>query len=90
MTARSARAASPACLPAPWCNYYLPVYENGKWDYSACTGRVLDKSKFEAWKTRFYDFEGWNESNGWPKRSTLEGLGLEKVADTLQSKRRLG
>jgi aldehyde:ferredoxin oxidoreductase len=71
-------------------NYYLPVYENGKWDYSASTGRVLNKSKFEEWKTKFYIFEGWNESNGWPKRSTLESLGLKKVADTLQARGKLG
>jgi aldehyde:ferredoxin oxidoreductase len=71
-------------------NYYLPVYENEKWNYSACTGRVLNKARFEEFKTKFYQFEGWNEANGWPKRSTLEGLGLKKVADVLQSKSRLG
>ena len=70
--------------------YYLPVYENGKWSYGTCTGRVLNRSKFEAWKTKFYDFEGWNSSNGWPKRNTLEEMGLKKVADTLQEKNRLG
>ena len=48
------------------------------------------KAKFEEWKTRFYDFEGWNTTNGWPKRSTLESVGLKKVADTLQSKNKLG
>jgi aldehyde:ferredoxin oxidoreductase len=71
-------------------NYYLPAYENGKWSYSANTNRVLDRAKFEEWKTRFYDFEGWNNTNGWPKRSTLEKLGLKRVADTLQSKNKLG
>jgi len=70
--------------------YYLPVYENGKWSYSANTGRVLNKQKFEEWKTRFYEFEGWNASNGWPKSRALEDLGLKKVADTLKSKGRLG
>jgi aldehyde:ferredoxin oxidoreductase len=68
----------------------LPVYENGKWAYSANTGRVLNKAKFEEFKTKFYEFEGWNDANGWPKRSTLENLGLKKIADTLQSKSRLG
>jgi len=38
----------------------------------------------------FYDFEGWNTANGWPKRGTLEGMGLKNVADTLESKGRLG
>ncbi len=71
-------------------DYYLPVYQNGKWTYSANKGRVLDKAKFEEWKTKYYDFEGWNSSNGWPRRGTLEKIGLKKVADTLQSKGKLG
>ena len=50
----------------------------------------MNKAKFEEWKTKFYDFEGWNTANGWPKRSTLEKMGLKKVADTLQSKGKLG
>jgi aldehyde:ferredoxin oxidoreductase len=70
--------------------YYLPVYANGKWSYGTCTNRVLDKAKFEEWKTKFFEFEGWNAVNGWPKRSTLEGMGLKKVADTLESKGKLG
>ena len=69
---------------------YLPSYENGKWAYGVKEGRVLNKTKFEEWKTKFYDFEGWNTNSGWPKRSTLEGMGLKKVADTLQKKGKLG
>jgi aldehyde:ferredoxin oxidoreductase len=45
--------------------YYLPVYENGKWSYHPCTNRVLDRTKFEEWKTKFFEFEGWNTSNQW-------------------------
>jgi aldehyde:ferredoxin oxidoreductase len=70
--------------------YYLPVHENGQWSYSPCTGRVLNRTKFEGWKTKFYEFEGWDPASGWAKRSTLEGMGLKKVADTLQSKGKLG
>jgi aldehyde:ferredoxin oxidoreductase len=70
--------------------YYLPVYENGAWSYSPCLGRVLNKTKFEEWKTRFYEFEGWNGASGWPRRETLESMGLGKVADTLQKKGKLG
>jgi aldehyde:ferredoxin oxidoreductase len=70
--------------------YYLPVYENGSWSYSPCTGRVLNRKKFEEWKTKYYKFEGWNSDNGWPKRNTLEKMGLKKVADMLQSKGKLG
>ncbi len=70
--------------------YTLPVYENGKWSYSRIVGRKLDRQKFEDWKTRFYNFEGWNAANGWPTRKTLEGLGMKKVADQLESKNKLG
>ncbi len=70
--------------------YYLPVYENDQWSYGECTNRVLNKAKFEEWKTKFFEFEGWNTANGWPKRGTLESMGLKKVADTLQSKGKLG
>ena len=69
---------------------YLPAYENGKWAYGVKEGRVLNKTKFEEWKTKYYDFEGWNTNNGWPKRATLESMGLKKVADTLQKKGKLG
>jgi aldehyde:ferredoxin oxidoreductase len=70
--------------------YYLPVYENGQWSFDGCVGRVLNKTKFEEWKTRFFKFEGWNPSSGRPTRSTLESIGLKKVADALQSKGKLG
>jgi aldehyde:ferredoxin oxidoreductase len=69
---------------------YLPTYENGKWTYGSKAGRVLDKARFEEWKTKFYDFEGWNPASGWPKRKTLEDLGLKRVADVLESKSKLG
>jgi len=68
----------------------LPAYENGKWTYATNAGRRLDRNKFEEWKTKFYEFEGFNSSNGWPKRGTLESLGMKKVADTLQNKGKLG
>lgn len=68
----------------------LPVFENGRWSYTANAGRKLNRRKFEEWKTKFYEFEGWNVQNGWPKRSTLENMGMRRVADTLQSKGRLG
>jgi aldehyde:ferredoxin oxidoreductase len=70
--------------------YYLPVYENGKWSYSPNTGRVLNKARFEEWKTKYYEFEGWDPASGRPKRATLESLGLKEVADALHSKGTLG
>ena len=46
--------------------------------------------KFEEWKTRFYDFEGYNKESGWPTGKTLEGMGLKKVANVMKNKGRLG
>ena len=50
----------------------------------------LDKTGVETFKTNFYDFEGWDPNTGWPSRSTLEDLGLKKIADKLESARKLG
>jgi aldehyde:ferredoxin oxidoreductase len=61
-----------------------------KWSYSTGEGRKLDRARFEEWKTKFYEFEGFNTTNGWPTRKTLEGMGLKKVADIMQSKGKLG
>lgn len=68
----------------------LPMYENGEWTYATAQGRTLDKAKFEDWKTRFYEFEGWDSATGWPTRPTLEKLGLGNVADELETKGKLG
>ncbi len=70
--------------------HHMPVYENGKWNYSDCIGRTLDRSRFEEWKTKYYQFEGWDPHSGRPTRSTLEEMGLREVADELQSKGMLG
>jgi aldehyde:ferredoxin oxidoreductase len=53
-------------------------------------GRSMDKGKFEEWKTTFYRLEGWDTKTGWPKRSTLEKMGMAFVADALQAAGRLG
>jgi len=64
--------------------YYLPGRENGQWKYIQVNGRNLDKTKFEEFKTRFYKLEGWDVRTGWPRRKTLESLGLKYVADELE------
>ncbi len=74
----------------PSKEHVMPTYNNGKWAYTTNAGRTIDRAKFEEWKTMFYDFEGWNTANGWPARDILEGMGLKKVADTLESRGRLG
>jgi len=68
----------------------MPMYIDGKWQYANGAGRVLERGKVEDFKTRFYKFEGYNPDNGYPTRATLEKMGLKQVADTLQSKGRLG
>ncbi|MFR3092164.1 MAG: aldehyde ferredoxin oxidoreductase C-terminal domain-containing protein [Eggerthella lenta] len=68
----------------------LVVFEDGKWSYSLCQGRTLDRDKFEDFKTRFYAHEGFEESTGRPTRSGLEALGLGFAADKLEAAGKLG
>lgn len=70
--------------------YYILAYENGEWVISPGDGRRLDEERFEDFKTRYYEAEGWDPANGWPTRSTLEGFGLGKVADELEKAGKLG
>ena len=51
---------------------------------------MLDRDKFEEWKTKYYTLEGWDTSSGYPTRATLEGLGLAGVADKLEAAGKLG
>ncbi len=69
--------------------YYMPVKENGEWKYKNVASRSLDKEKFNEWKTKFYEFEGWNTETGRPKRETLEKLGLGTIADELEQKNKI-
>jgi aldehyde:ferredoxin oxidoreductase len=72
---------------------YFPGRKNGKWDWisiSGETGRYIDREKFEDWKTRFYKFEGWDPSTGYPAKKTLEDLGLGYVAAELEKRNKLG
>lgn len=72
---------------------YYPVYHpDGTWtiERESLKDMYLDKDGFEQFKTHFYELEGWDTSSGWPKRSTLEGLGLGFVADELERKGKLG
>ena len=69
----------------------LPVYTDGQWDFDKSLGDVfLDKTGVETFKTRYYELEGWDKATGWPSRDTLEELGLNKVADALESEGKLG
>jgi aldehyde:ferredoxin oxidoreductase len=68
----------------------LPMLIDGEWKYDAGSGRVIDRDKFEDFKTRFYTFEGYNPKNGYPTRATLEKMGMKRVADVMEKKGKLG
>ncbi len=67
-----------------------PAVVNGEWQYGAGVGRVLDRTRFEEWKTLYFDLEGWDNTSGWPSRGTLDGLDLGFVADKLAAEGKLG
>lgn len=71
-------------------NAYLPGFENGKWDYHGYSKRTLDRNKFNEFKTRFYQLQGWDVESGYPKKATLESVGLGYVADELEKNDKLG
>jgi len=70
--------------------YPFPVYEDGQWKTPDNLGRKIDKDRFEEWKTHYYELEGWDTESGFPKRGTLEEMGLKEVADELERKGKLG
>ena len=68
----------------------VSIYEDGKWRNDPATDMYLDRKGVDDFKSHYYELEGWDREHGWPTRKTLEGFGLKKVADTLNSKGRLG
>jgi len=66
-----------------WPSAWLPGKKDGKWEYIRVDGRHLDKNKFEEFKTRYYQLEGWDTKTGWPKKETLNSFGLSHVAEAL-------
>jgi aldehyde:ferredoxin oxidoreductase len=71
-------------------DYQLPSKVDGEWVYIDVTHRLIDRDKFEQFKTLYYELEGWDPSSGYPTRGTLSALGLDSVADALQSAGKLG
>lgn len=69
---------------------YMPGIRDGQWDYVETSGRHFSRQKFENFKTRFYQFQGWDPATGWPTRPTLESIGLNAVADELEQQGLLG
>jgi aldehyde:ferredoxin oxidoreductase len=64
---------------------YFTVLEDGEWKWESLNF-VVDKQKFDEFKSRYYALEGWDETTGRPTRKTLEEAGLKQVADELQSR----
>ncbi len=77
---------------ASYCGYAteLHVYDGKKWDWQNCRELYFNEDGVEQWKTHFYDVEGWDRDTGYPKRKTLEELGMKDVADELKSRGKLG
>jgi aldehyde:ferredoxin oxidoreductase len=71
-------------------NTYMPGKENGKWGFYGYSQRTLDKDRFDEFKTRFYELQGWDTATGYPTRAALEPLGLGYVADELEKNGKLG
>lgn len=76
--------------PGSMTAFYMTGRKEGNWEYIPLEGRHLDKEEFEDWKTRYYEFEGWDPATGWPKQETLGSLGLESVARELEIADKLG
>jgi len=53
-------------------------------------GQTLDKKKFEKMKDEYYALRGWDVATGYPRRSTLEKMGLSDVASQLGKMKKLG
>ncbi len=77
---------------ASYCGFSpeLPIYDGKKWDWQNCRELYLTREGVDNWKTHFYNIEGWDKDTGYPKRRTLEKLGMKHVADYLKSKNKLG
>jgi aldehyde:ferredoxin oxidoreductase len=71
-------------------NEHMPGKEDGTWGFYAYSERRLDRDKFDEFKTRFYELQGWDTATGYPTRATLETLGLGYVADELERNGKLG
>lgn len=77
---------------ASYCGFSggFPIYDGSKWEWKSIHELYLDEKGFERWKTAFYNVEGWDPDSGFPKRKTLEDLGMQHVADLLHANNRLG
>lgn len=69
---------------------HMPGIEDGKWGFYGYSNRTIDRARFEAFKSTFYELQGWDPATGYPTRATLEALELGYVADELEERGKLG
>jgi aldehyde:ferredoxin oxidoreductase len=50
----------------------------------ALAGWKMDEEKYNTLLDEYYDLHGWDRESSYPKRQTLEALGLENVAEDLR------
>ena len=76
---------------ASYCGFDAdkPIFDGKNWEWKNCKELYFTEDGVEQWKNHFYEVEGWDKDSGYPKRKTLEGLGLKDVADVLKSKDKL-
>jgi aldehyde:ferredoxin oxidoreductase len=68
----------------------VPIYENGNWRNDQAPDMYLDRKGVDDFKNHYYALEGWDKEHGWPTRKTLADFGLEKIANAMAAKGRLG
>ncbi len=66
---------------APVESRLLPAYPEAERPHPP-----LDRDHFEATKTVYYTYMGWDPETGLPRRSTLEKLGMQDVATAFEAK----
>ena len=77
---------------ASYCGFDAekPIFDGKNWEWKNCKELYFTEDGVEQWKNHFYEIEGWDKDTGYPKRKTLEKLGIKEVADVLKSKGKLG
>jgi aldehyde:ferredoxin oxidoreductase len=61
-------------------SFFDNAIKQGPWK-----GSVLESDKFEIMKRRYYTLRGWTPDSGYPTEDTLKELGLEGLADYLNT-----
>lgn len=68
----------------------VPIYEKSNWRSDPAPDMYLDRKGVEAFKTHYYNLEGWDREHGWPTKSTMEGLGLNRMVKVMDDSGKVG